>query len=416
VNSGNGESTLLHREKDSAWVNLDQTTPRWINKGSQFLWSTERSGFWQLELRSKTGALQNAVTLPSLGYRRLIAVDEKRGRAYVSASQRSTESHVAEVRLESAKQGARWLTKATGNHSLTFSRDHQRYVHTAFPATGGIDYSVQNLEGKKLCTIRSLAEKVPFKPNLEYLAVGNKKQFSSLIVRPWNFEKGRKYPVIVYVYGGPHYRVVSRSPSRYLIQQWLADHGFIVVMIDGRGTPYGGREWERAIKGNLVDHQLEDQTTALKLLGETYSELDMNRVGVYGWSFGGYMTAMMTMRRGDVYKAGIAGAPVADWRDYDTHYTERYLDLPALNEAGYKNSSVMTWADKMTRPLLIIHGTIDDNVYFMHALKMSHTLFRAGKAHSLLPLSGATHGVYDKVGLRRLYERMAQFFEAHLKP
>jgi dipeptidyl-peptidase-4 len=415
VDPKSGESKTIHTERDRAWINLDQSVPRWVNKGSEFLWSTEREGAWQLELRSADGALINALTVPSMGYRRLLSVDEKRGRAYISASLKPTEAHVAEVHLSTAKQGPRWLTKAAGNHSATFSRDHEKYVHTAYLDDGSIKHSIRNRHTEKLVSIKSVAEKMPFMPNLEFLFAGEKKRFSSLIIRPWNFESGRKYPVIVYVYGGPHYRVVSRSPSRYLIQQWFADQGFIVVMIDGRGTPYAGRDWERVIKGNLVDHQLEDQVAALQDLGKKYAELDMDRVGVYGWSFGGYMTAMMTMRRGDIYKAGVSGAPVADWRDYDTHYTERYMDLPKLNEAGYKNASVLTWASKMTRPLLIIHGTVDDNVYFMHAVKMSNALFRAGKAHSLLPLAGATHGVKDKVGMRRLYERMAQFFTRHLK-
>jgi dipeptidyl-peptidase-4 len=388
--------------------------PWWIDKGARFLWSSERDGQWELELRDKDGALIRTVTPPGVGYRKLIKVTEAGDRALIQASLSPTESHVASISLDSAKQPPRWLTRKAGSHSIRFHPKSGRYLHTAFLESGTNGYTVHDGDGKMLARIRSLAEKPPFKPNLEFTRVGDKVVKEALIIRPWNFKAGQKYPVIVYVYGGPHHRVVSRSPSRYLIQQWLADQGFIVVMADGRGTPYAGRDWERSIKDNLVDLQLEDQVSALQALGARYSELDLSRVGVFGWSFGGYMTSMMVMRRGDIYRAGVAGAPVADWRDYDTHYTERYMGLPSENAAGYKNGSVLTWAKELQHPLLIIHGTVDDNVYFMHAVKMSNALFRAGKTHSLLPLSGSTHAVHDKEGVRRLYERIADFFVRNL--
>ena len=250
---------------------------------------------------------------------------------------------------------------------------------------------------------------------MEFLKAGEKNEFHSLIIRPRNFDPDIKYPVIVYVYGGPHHRVVSEQPNRYLIQQWIADHGFVVVMSDGRGTPGQGRDWERAIKHDVAAPALADQVQALRWLGNKYPELDMDRVGVYGWSFGGYMTAMMVMRHPELYKVGVSGAPVADWHDYDTHYTERYMGLPQKNARGYKEASVLTWAKQLIRPLLIIHGTVDDNVYFMHALKMSKALFDAGRPHNVLPLSGSTHMVASKHGVKNLYNRIVGFFSAHLK-
>jgi dipeptidyl-peptidase-4 len=196
----------------------------------------------------------------------------------------------------------------------------------------------------------------------------------------------------------------------------LADHGFIVVSIDGRGTPARGREWERAIKGNFVELPLADQVRGLSALGEKYPEMDLSRVGIFGWSFGGYMSAMAVMQRPDVFHAGIAGAPVADFRDYDTHYTERYLGLPAQNQSGYDASSVLTYADKLQRPLLIIHGTADDNVYFLHSMKLCDALFRAGKPYDFLPLTGFTHMVPDPIVTQRLNQRIAAFFIEHLRP
>jgi dipeptidyl-peptidase 4 len=142
--------------------------------------------------------------------------------------------------------------------------------------------------------------------------------------------------------------------------------------------------------------------------------MDMERVGVYGWSFGGYLSALAVMRRPDVFKAGIAGAPVVDWLDYDTHYTERYLGLPETDAAAYKEGSLLTYAADLKRPLLLIHGTADDNVYFRHTLKLTNALFREGKDFELLPLPGLTHMVPDPVVMERLYGKFALYFQKHL--
>jgi dipeptidyl-peptidase-4 len=244
--------------------------------------------------------------------------------------------------------------------------------------------------------------------------VGADPSFHAVLVRPRNFDSRLRYPVIASVYGGPHGQTVVASPSAYLLQQWIADHGFIVVSIDGRGTPSRGRTWERVIKGNLIDVSLNDQVAGLKALARKYRELDLDRVGVYGWSFGGYFSAMAVMRRPDVFDVGVAGAPVAEWLDYDTHYTERYLGLPDESPGGYADSSVLTHAKDLEKPLLIIHGTADDNVYFSHSLKMSNALFRAGKPHDFLALSDFTHMVADPLVTTRLYQRIVGYFVKHL--
>jgi dipeptidyl-peptidase-4 len=261
--------------------------------------------------------------------------------------------------------------------------------------------------------LKSMAETPSFTARVEITKVGQR-AYRCALIRPRNFVQGRKYPVIVYAYAGPGLQMVKVAPGNYLLQQWIADHGFVVVVIDGRGTPGRGRNWERVIKGNLIKVPLADQVNALQSLGKNYPELDLDRVGVYGWSFGGYFSAMAVMQRPDVYRAGVAGAPVADWEDYDTHYTERFLGLPHDNPKGYKDSNVLTHAPKLTRPLLLIHGTMDDNVYFSHSIKISDTLFRAGKKHDFLPLSGFTHGFSEPLVTRRLYTRIVDFFTKHL--
>jgi dipeptidyl-peptidase-4 len=243
------------------------------------------------------------------------------------------------------------------------------------------------------------------------------------VLRPRGFSAGKKYPVIDSVYAGPTANVVMKNPFGQLLNQWIADHGFIVVGVDNRGTENRGRAWARAWKlesgnpkGDLIDIALEDHGLALKALAARYPEMDGERIGVYGWSFGGYFSAMGAMRRPDVYKAGCAGAPVAAWEDYDTTYTERYLGTPEENPAGYRNGSVLTWAKDLKVPLMVIHGTADDNVYFMHSLKMTDALFRAGKPYEFLVLPGFTHMVPDPVVTRSLYTRVADFFVRTLMP
>jgi dipeptidyl-peptidase-4 len=223
--------------------------------------------------------------------------------------------------------------------------------------------------------------------------------------------------VLLSVYAGPTVKVVGASARRYLQEQWIADHGYVVVSLDGRGTPGHGRAWERAVQGNLIDIALDDQVRGLKLLGAKYPEMDMTRVGVNGWSFGGYFTAMATIRRPDVFACGVAGAPVTDWKNYDTFYTERYLQLPQDNPDGYRKSSVLTYAAQLERPLLIVHGVTDDNVYFVNSLQLCEALFEAGKPYEFLPMTG-THmaGAEDPTQGIRLWERVMGFLNAHLTP
>ena len=159
---------------------------------------------------------------------------------------------------------------------------------------------------------------------------------------------------------------------------------------------------------------LEDQKRALDALGRKYPELDLSRVGIWGWSFGGYFSAMAVLREPDVFHVGVAGAPVVAWEDYDPHYTERYMGLPQDNRAGYEAANVLTYATSLARPLLLVHGTADDNVYFLHSLKLADALLRAGRPFEFLPLPGLTHMVTDPEVTNRMYERMADLFDEHL--
>jgi dipeptidyl-peptidase 4 len=252
-------------------------------------------------------------------------------------------------------------------------------------------------------------------PKVELLQTQGARAMDAAVVRPHDFNKGIRYPVILDVYAGPGHKQVLAQPDRYMIDQWMADRGYIVVAIDGRGTPGHGREWERAIRGDLIKVALEDQIAGLQALGKHEPAMDLKRVGVVGWSFGGYFSAMAVMQKPEVFRCAVVGAPVVTWENYDTHYTERYLGLPTQNADGYRASSVLTYASNLSRPLLLIHGLTDDNVYFQHSVQLSEALFEAGKNFNFLPLLG-THMVSEPLLRLRRQTRITEFFDAELKP
>ncbi|MEZ4253431.1 MAG: DPP IV N-terminal domain-containing protein [Polyangiales bacterium] len=410
VDATNGTTRTLHEERDAIWLNLDASVPVYLADGQRFLWSTEREGAWQLELRHVDGSLVRALTSPAAGYRELLHVDEDAGFVYVAASAEATEAHVWRVPLAGGEAQA--LTTTPGQHGATFADGTNVFVTSSHDAEG-LRWEIHRGE-ERAGTLRSVAETPPFAPNVEHVVVGER-EHRALVVRPRDFDPSRRYPVLLSVYAGPGYVKVRKGRYLQLREQWQADQGFVVVSIDGRGTPHRGRAWERAIAGNVIDVPLADQVDALQALGERFPELDLGRVGVLGWSFGGYFSAMAVLRRPDVFRAAVAGAPVGDWLDYDTHYTERFLGLPQENADGYAASNVLTYAAQLERPLLLIHGTSDDNVYFAHALKMHEAFFRAGRDHDFVVLAGSTHMVADAEVARALEGRVLRFLRRSLR-
>jgi dipeptidyl-peptidase-4 len=306
------------------------------------------------------------------------------------------------------------LTPEVGVHTATVSTDGTLAAITSTTLVTMPHTRVQHTEvnGQNFGTLPSVATEPPFVPNVTVQKIGD---YYTAIVRPKDFDPKKKYPVIVDVYGGPKHLHVVQAMRNWLVPQWLADQGFIVVAIENRGTPGRGLDWEKAIYQKFGTVPLEDQVKGLQLLCDKYPELDRQRVGIVGWSFGGYMTANGVLRRPDVFKAAVAGAPVTDWEDYDTHYTERYMGLLPESKAAYDEASLIPLAGKLERPLLLVHGTADDNVYYRHTLKLSDALFRAGRDFEALALPGVTH-MYsaDPVVMERLWAKTARFFKQHL--
>ncbi|MFD5830108.1 prolyl oligopeptidase family serine peptidase [Lentzea sp. NPDC060358] len=238
--------------------------------------------------------------------------------------------------------------------------------------------------------VESYADTPMIKAAPRLLTLGERALRAALLL-PSGHVPGTKLPVLMDPYGGPHAQRVVAAQNIYLTPQWLADQGFAVLVVDGRGTPGRGLAWERAIAFDFAGATLEDQVDALHAAADVEPDLDLSRVAIRGWSYGGYLAALAVLRRPDVFHAGIAGAPVTDWRLYDTHYTERYLGDPADRPEVYDSNSLIADADKLARPLMIIHGLADDNVVAAHTLRLSSALLAAGRPHTVLPLSGVTH-------------------------
>ncbi|MGZ3143272.1 prolyl oligopeptidase family serine peptidase [Lentzea chajnantorensis] len=269
-------------------------------------------------------------------------------------------------------------------------------VHTAVRGGGTVVLASSSLDwyGSKVTVggreIESWAETPVIRASPRMLTLGERDLRAALLL-PADHVPGTKLPVLLDPYGGPHAQRVLTAQNAFLASQWLADQGFAVLVADGRGTPGRGLAWERAIAFDFAGATLEDQVDALHAAAALEPDLDLGRVAIRGWSYGGYLSALAVLRRPDVFHAGIAGAPVTDWRLYDTHYTERYLGHPDERPEVYDSNSLIADADKLSRPLMIVHGLADDNVVAAHTLRLSSALLAAGRPHTVLPLSGVTH-------------------------
>jgi dipeptidyl-peptidase-4 len=416
VDPGSGATHELLREKDAAWLNLDsKPMPVWRKDGREFLWTTERNGTWQVELHSADGALVRAITPIDFHLDGFIDLDETGRAIVVAGGSDPRERHVFRFALD-AKTEPQRVTRESGRHDAVFGDGKEQFLHRFNLVDGRAGWEVlRTSDGSKVGALPSVAERPTSLPKVELTRAPGPREMDAAIVRPRDFGKDKHYPVILDVYAGPHSKQVITQADRYMIDQWMADRGYIVVLIDGRGTPGHGREWERAIRGNLIEVALEDQVAGLHALATKEPAMDLKRVGVVGWSFGGYFSAMAVMQRPDVFRCAVVGAPVVTWENYDTFYTERYLGLPPENPDGYRKSSVLTYASKLDRPLLLIHGLTDDNVYAQHSIQLAQALFEAGKPFNFLPLLG-THMVSEPLLRLRRQKRIMEFFDAELKP
>jgi dipeptidyl-peptidase-4 len=420
VDPATGKTRKLLEEKDSAWINLRPLVPLpgyfSVGNSRSFVWlgSGKHEGDVQLSLDDDD--LSEVLVPSEAGVSELVAtisVPFTTSLIY-KASTDPTQQHVYLRSIGGTDRNPVPLSTKAGVHSAIFPKSDRIYVMTSTSLDSMPQAIVHKPDRAKIAPLLSVAIEPGFVPNVTIEKIGDGEGFYTAVIRPHGFDPKKKYPVVLDVYGGPHHLSVTQAMRTWLLPQWLADQGFIVVAIDNRGTPGRGRDWERAIYQKFATVPLEDQIKGLKALGAKHPEMDLDRVGIVGWSFGGYMSALAVLKAPDVFKAAVAGAPVTDWEDYDTHYTERYLGLLPESQKAYDEANLVKMADKLTRPLLLVHGTADDNVYFRHTLKLTDALFRAGKDFEVLPLPSLTHMVPDPVVTERLWTRIAGHFQKHL--
>jgi dipeptidyl-peptidase-4 len=376
VDVSDGAVEVLATDDDGEWLDVVPGTPRLLPDG-RLLRTAELDGTRRLVLDG------DPLTPEGLQVDHVIDVDASG--VLVSASAEPVEAHVWRVGLDGT---CTQLTGSGGYHEAVSSGGTTVLVHREV-ARPGVRVAVRRGD-EPVGEIASYAEVPPVQPRPRITTVGERRLRVGLLL-PTDHHPGTSLPVLMDPYGGPHGPRVAARSDRWLTSQWLADQGFAVVVADGRGTGRRGPVWDRSVSRHLDDIPLQDQVDALHAVAAEEPDLDLSRVGIRGWSFGGYLAALAVLRRPDVFHAAVAGAPVVDWRLYDTAYTERYLGHPDDEPAVYERHSLLTDAARLERPLLLIHGLADDNVASAHTLRLSSALLAAGRPHEVLPLSGVTH-------------------------
>ena len=370
-----GATTVLREDSDPCWIELINAEPAFLADGRLVTVvdavDTRRLAF---EGQPVTPAGLYVRSVPHVGS----------DHALITASEDPMETHV--WRVGAAGELVR-LTETPGVHDAVVGGDVTVIVSATLD---GVTAEVHRAD-VPVATLANLAESPTIEAHPTFFLAGPRELRSALFT-PGGAEPDRPLPVLLDPYGGPSdFQQVARARGDYLTSQWFADQGFVVLVTDGRGTPGRSTAWERAIYRDFARPVLEDQVDALHAAAERFGFLDLSRVAIRGWSFGGYLAALAVLRRPDVFHAAVAGAPVTDWRLYDTHYTERYLGHPDEEPVAYRHSSLIDDAPNLTRPLLLIHGLVDDNVVVAHTLRLSRALLEAGRPHTVLPLSGVTH-------------------------
>jgi dipeptidyl-peptidase-4 len=420
ADAGTGAAQPLLEERSDTWVNLhDELT--FLPRRGGFLWASWRSGHKHLYWYDLDGRLRRPVTAGEWmvvgdgGERAVEAVDEARGLVYFSANRDTPlERHLYVAPLAGSpdparvEAGIRRISEPGGWHSVQMSPDARFWLDTFSTPDRPPSLTLRRASGPAVAVLVDNALDVthPYSPHLDAhlptefgtLQAADGQILHYQMIRPRNMQPGKRYPVVVDLYGGPGNQRVRRAwaggprGNEGHFRQYMAQRGYVVFSLDNRGTGHRGVRFETALHRRMGSVEVEDQVRGVEFL-RTLPFVDPTRVGVFGWSYGGYMALMCMVRAPDHFTAGVAGAPVTDWALYDTHYTERYMDTPLGNPAGYLDGQVMTHAAKLRGPLLVMHGMADDNVLFTHSTALFKRLQDLGKPFDVMPYPGSKHGL-----------------------
>ena len=416
-----GKTRLLLEEKNKYYIDItDDLT--FLKDNKHFIWSSEKSGFNHLYLYNMKGEEVAAITNGNYDVTNFYGVDEKNNMVYYQAAEDSPlERHVYRVGLKGKKKFK--LTPEKGTHRAQFSNTFDYFVITHSTANTPATYSVYNRTGKKLRVIED-NESIKQK-QLEYgvqpveffnFTTSEDVELNGYMIKPPNFDPQKKYPVFMYVYGGPGSQTVNNAFGgfNYWWFQMLAQQGFIVASVDNRGTGARGEAFKKMTYLQLGKYETIDQTEAAKYLG-SLPYVDASRIGIFGWSYGGYMSSLCLFKSPEVFKSAIAVAPVTNWKWYDTIYTERYMRTDDENPDGYKNNSPVYFADGLKGDYLLVHGNADDNVHFQNTAEMANALIKANKQYDTYFYPNRNHGIYGGNTRLHLYNKMTNFLMEKLK-
>ena len=412
-----GLVTEVRTESDGVWVELMPGVPDHTTSG-RLVWIGRKSGTGERRVYVD----EEPLSPTDVYVRGVVDVDGDHVLYSGSPADRPGEVSLWLVDLKSELTTSVEVPGLEGPHEGMLSGrlrgDTLVLQHRSMDFTGVRTFVVRRADTETAHTrIDSFAETpVLPDPRVEFWRAGERRIPSALILPSWyRKDQNAPLPVLMAPYGGPHAQRVLHTRGAFLSAQWFAEQGFAVLIADGRGTPGIGVGWEQAVHHDLATPVLEDQVAALEDAARRFDCLDTSRVGVQGWSFGGYLATLAVLRRPDTFHAAVAGAPVIDWKLYDTHYTERYLGTPHAEPDAYIRSSLLEGAEELERPVMFVHGLSDDNVLFAHTQRMSSALLAAGRPHTVLPLSGVTHSPADPTVAENLLLLQVDFLKEHLR-
>lgn len=412
-----GAARVVLHEQSKTWINIADNLFL-LKSRPEFLWTSElASGFRHIYRYSDKGEMLQQLTSGNWEVRSVAAVDEAQRKIFFTSSEQGPlENQLYAVGFDGGARNR--LTKEEGTHSIRANGDGSYYVDAFSNFKRPPETVLRNASGEQLDVLtpmdRKALETYQFPPaKIAEVKAEDGTVLYGRLIKPSNFREGIKYPLIVYVYGGPGVQEIHNEWQPLDWQQVLADRGYLVWQLENRGSKGRGHAFEAPIYRELGKQEVADQRLGVEyLLGKGF--VDRERIGITGWSYGGYMTIHCMLLAPDVFKVGVAGAPVNDWRNYDTIYTERYMDTPANNAARYDSASNVPNAAKLRGPLLIVHNFEDDNVLFQNTMQMANALEKANKRFVMQIYPQKTHGVSG--ALRKpLYEQMTAFFDEHFK-
>jgi dipeptidyl-peptidase 4 len=420
-----GQSRVLLTETSESWIELNDELS-FLEKSKEFVWASDRDGYTHLYLYDYDGHMLRKITagpwcVDDFRGRAIKGIDEKHRLIYFSATQKSpTERHLYRASLDgSDPEHPVRITREDGIHGITMSRGASLYLDNFNSTTQPPQVSLRSVDGG-LIAFLSENRLDEHHPDAPYRKDNSIPEFGTLtasdgqtlhyrLFKPMPFDPAKRYPAIVDVYGGPGTERVLNAWTGSSFTQILTRAGFAVFQLDNRGSAFRGAAFQAPIHGRLGEIEVSDQIQGARWLA-SQSYIDATRLGVWGWSYGGYMTLMLMFKAPELFRAGVSGAPVTDWTLYDTHYTERYLETPADNAAGYDASSVLPYAQGLRGKLLVIHGMSDDNVLFLNSTKLFRRLQDLGKPFEVMVYPGAKHGLLRQHDGRHAYATMADFF------